>query len=142
MRKKKTTLKRKELSRYELRKRKEAALHRKRSKAAKQGWETRRKNERKRKRKKKREVTSFPFPTHREFMILIDYRGKHKFKADVWMVSGDDSDSTVLADQARRQLPSGTKFLANWFEGGFVEITKGKLTSEPKQTRVRSFKRH
>lgn len=139
MRKKKTTLKRKELSRYELRKRKEISLHRKRSKAAKQGWETRRKNERKRKRKTKKKIA---IPTHREFMILIDYRGKHKFKADVWMVSGDDSDSTVLADQARRQLPSGTKFLANWFEGGFSEIAKGKLTSEPKQTRVRSFKRH
>ena len=142
MRKKKITSKRKELSRYELRKRREAALTRKRSRAAKLGWETRRKNERKRKRKKKREITPTPVLINREFMILIKYKGKQKFSADLFMISDKDADATVLADQARKQLPSGKQFLANWFEGGFSEITQGKLTNDRKQTRVRSFKRN
>lgn len=123
---------------------------RERSEAAKRGWVTRRKNERARERKKKRARRPTVAPSKlslglREWLVFISYKKRRRgFHADLLMGS-DDGDvnniAPILAEQARRQLPAGLTFLANWIEGGYAMIAKGKPTNR-RFTKVRAFQRY
>lgn len=80
---------------------------------------------------------------NREYMVTIDYK-QHKrgFNADLYIVSNASATPTELADQARKQLPSGKKFIANWIEGGYATVSKGNFTEDKPLTRIRAFNRH
>lgn len=112
---------------------------------------TRRKNERARERKRKRKKPTVRLvkPTVRlglvEWLVFISYKKRPRgFHADLLMGS-DDGDvnniAPILAEQARRQLPAGLTFLANWIEGGYAMIAKGKPTNR-RFTKVRAFQRY
>lgn len=122
---------------WKRRKRAERAEFTRRSKAAKQGWVTRQRNVRKSK------VTLQPTVPNVEWMITIDYTRHGKgFTADLIIIASRSATPTDLANQARKQLPKGKNFLANWFEGSFSLIESNETTSRPLSTKIRSFQRH
>jgi hypothetical protein len=115
-----------------------------RSLAAKKGWQKRRQKQRQSPLAALASVATFqPSNVHREFLVVISYKKKRRgFRADLYIVADFSATPTELADQARRQLPEGKSFLANWIEGSYAEIVKGQPTGAPKQTRIRSFQRY
>lgn len=83
-----------------------------------------------------------PGPGNVEWLISVDYnQGKRKFRADFVIVAPASATPTELADQARLQLPSGKRFLANWVEGVFANVSMGQPTNRQPSTRLRSFQR-
>jgi hypothetical protein len=78
----------------------------------------------------------------REFLITLDYKNRKRgFHADLLITAPVDSTPTDLADYARKHLPSGKSFLANWIEGSYSKISKGDFVDRKPSLTLRAFRK-